>query len=194
MWQRNNGQAREELQIRFTGYLIQAVKRTRRDYLNMLNQYSNSEILTDTTYTTGQTLEQEVTEHLPLWDVIESNALFYALKRLNERERYVFLSHVLDNCPFDLIGVRLGLTYKGAAAVYYRAVQKLRKSIEGVENMIFEQLLFQAKEGDLESITDILNMYRPLLLKYSVIDGRLDEDLYQEQCITLMRAIKLFRI
>ena len=53
--------------------------------------------------------------------------------------------------------------------------------------MIFEQLLFQ-------SITDILNMYRPLLLKYSVIDGRLDEDLYQEQCITLMRAIKLFRI
>lgn len=133
MWQRNNGQAREELQIRFTGYLIQAVKRTRRDYLNTLNQYSNSEILTDTTYTTGQTLEQEVTEHLPLWDVIESNALFYALKRLNERERYVFLSHVLDNCPFDLIGVRLGLTYKGAAAVYYRAVQKLRKSIEGVE-------------------------------------------------------------
>ena len=26
--------------------------------------------------------------------------------------------------------------------------------------MIFEQLLFQAKEGDLESITDILNMYQ----------------------------------
>ena len=137
---RNNGQIEEELQIRFTGYLIQAVKRTRRDYLNMLNQYSNSEILTDTTYTTGQTLEQEVTEHLP--ECAEEcvyvrqcarNALFYALKRLNERERYVFLSHVLDKCPFDLIGVRLGLTYKGAAAVYYRAVQKLRKSIEGVE-------------------------------------------------------------
>ena len=69
---RNNGQIEEELQIRFTGYLIQAVKRTRRDYLNMLNQYSNSEILTDTTYTPGQTLEQEVTERLPLWDVIES--------------------------------------------------------------------------------------------------------------------------
>lgn len=33
--------------------------------------------------------------------------------------------------------------------------------------MIFEQLLFQAKEGDLESITDILNMYRPLLIRYN---------------------------
>ena len=132
MWQRNNGQIEEELQIRFTGYLIQAVKRTRRDYLNTFNQYSNSEILTDTTYTTGQTLEQEVTEHLPLWDVIESNALFYALKRLNERERYVFLARVLDKRPFDVIGVQLGLSYKGAAAVYYRVIRKLKKSIEGV--------------------------------------------------------------
>ena len=107
MWYRSNGQIEEELQIRFTGYLIQAVKRTRRDYLNTLNQYSNSEILTDTTYTTGHTLEQEVTEHLPLWDVIESNALFYALKRLNERERYVFLAHVLDDCPWCKAGLDL---------------------------------------------------------------------------------------
>ena len=60
--------------------------------------------------------------------------------------------------------------------------------------MIFEQLLLRAKQGDPKSVADILNMYQPLLLKYSVIDDRLDEDLYQEQCITLMRAIKLFRI
>ena len=60
--------------------------------------------------------------------------------------------------------------------------------------MIFEQLLLQAKQGDPKSIADIFNMYQPLLLKYSVIDDRLDEDLYQEQCITLIRAIKLFRI
>ena len=60
--------------------------------------------------------------------------------------------------------------------------------------MNFEQLLLRAKQGDPKSIDDILNMYQPLLLKYSVIDDRLDEDLYQEQCITLIRAIKLFRI
>lgn len=34
----------------------------------------------------------------------------------------------------------------------------------------------------------------PLLLKYAVTNGRLDEDLYQELCITLVRAIELFRI
>lgn len=37
-------------------------------------------------------------------------------------------------------------------------------------------------------------MYRPMLIRYAIINGRLDEDLYQELCITLMRAIKLFKI
>ena len=55
--------------------------------------------------------------------------------------------------------------------------------------MTFEQMLRRAKGGDQEAITRILLMYRPLLLKYAVINGRLDEDLYQELCITLMRAI-----
>ena len=60
--------------------------------------------------------------------------------------------------------------------------------------MTFEQMLLRAKAGDHEAITSILLMYRPLLLKYAVINGRMDEDLYQELCITLMRAIDLFRI
>ena len=46
--------------------------------------------------------------------------------------------------------------------------------------MTFEQMLRRAKGGDQEAITSILLMYRPLLLKYAVINGRLDEDLYQE--------------
>ena len=132
MWQRNNGRAEEELQIKFTGYLIQAVRRTQRDYLRALCKYGENEILTEVFCAVSQTLEQEVMERLPLWENIESGALLYALKQLDERERYVFLAHVLDKRPFDVIGVQLGLSYKGAAAVYYRAIQKLKKSIEGV--------------------------------------------------------------
>ena len=135
MWQRNNGQAREELQIRFTGYLIQAVRRTQRDYLRALCKYGENEILTEVFCAVSQTLEQEVMERLPLWEKIESSALLYALKQLDERERYVFLARVLDKRPFDVIGVQLGLSYKGAAAVYYRAIRKLKKSIEGGERI-----------------------------------------------------------
>ena len=58
--------------------------------------------------------------------------------------------------------------------------------------MTFEQMLRRAKAGDHEAITSILLMYRPLLLKYAVINGRLDEDLYQELCIVFMRCIDRF--
>ena len=91
--------------------------------------------MTDTIFAVSQTLEQEVMERLPLWEKIESSALLYALKQLDERERYVFLARVLDKRPFDVIGVQLGLSYKGAAAVYYRAIRKLKKSIEGGERI-----------------------------------------------------------
>ena len=60
--------------------------------------------------------------------------------------------------------------------------------------MNFECLLLSAKAGNEDAITAILQMYRPLLLKYAIIDGVLDEDLYQELSIIVLKAISLFRI
>lgn len=60
--------------------------------------------------------------------------------------------------------------------------------------MNFECLLLSAKAGNENAITTILQMHRPLLLKYAIIDGVLDEDLYQELSIILLKAIKLFKI
>ena len=60
--------------------------------------------------------------------------------------------------------------------------------------MNFECLLLSAKAGNEDAITAILQRYRPLLLKYAIIDGVLDEDLYQELSIILLKAIKLFKI
>jgi len=60
--------------------------------------------------------------------------------------------------------------------------------------MNFECLLLSAKAGNENAIMTILQMYRPLLLKYAIIDGVLDEDLYQELSIILLKAIKLFKI
>lgn len=60
--------------------------------------------------------------------------------------------------------------------------------------MNFECLLLSAKAGNEDAIMAILQMYRPLLLKYAIIDGVLDEDLYQELSIILLKAISLFRI
>lgn len=58
--------------------------------------------------------------------------------------------------------------------------------------MNFKELLLQAKFGDRTATTELLMLYQPLLLKGSIIDGILDEDLYQELCIVFMRCIDRF--
>ena len=40
---------------------------------------------------------------------------------------------------------------------------------------------------------EILNMYRPLIMKESIVNGLFDEDLFQEQCIILNKCIKKFK-
>ena len=52
---------------------------------------------------------------------------------LTERERYILLAHVLDERDFTALAGELGLGYKGTAAIYYRAVQKVRRSMGGGE-------------------------------------------------------------
>ena len=58
--------------------------------------------------------------------------------------------------------------------------------------MNFKELLLQAKFGDRTATTELLMLYQRLLLKESIIDGILDEDLYQELCIVFMRCIDRF--
>ena len=60
--------------------------------------------------------------------------------------------------------------------------------------MRFEELLICAKLGDEYAKRQLLDMYRPMLVKASLISKRLDEDLYQDLCLTLMKCIEQFII
>lgn len=58
----------------------------------------------------------------------------------------------------------------------------------------FEKLLLDARNNDHESIILILEMYRPLLMKYAKSSGNFDEDLYQELVCTVLKSIIKFPI
>lgn len=60
--------------------------------------------------------------------------------------------------------------------------------------MNFEQLLRQAKEGDVRAREEIFRMYRPLLVKHSMDNNVFDEDLFQELSAILLQCIKKFSI
>lgn len=60
--------------------------------------------------------------------------------------------------------------------------------------MKFEELLICAKLGDDNARQELLEMYRPMLVKASIINGSFDEDLYQELCVVLVKSIAKFVI
>lgn len=63
----------------------------------------------------------------------------------------------------------------------------------GINRMSFDELLYRAKAGDMDAKAEIFAMYRPLLIKYSLVNRRFDEDLYQELAAELMKCIRYFR-
>ena len=59
--------------------------------------------------------------------------------------------------------------------------------------MDFKSLLLSAKLGDTAAFENLFLMYRPLLLKESVVEGKFDEDLFRELCIVFVRCVYRFR-
>ena len=60
--------------------------------------------------------------------------------------------------------------------------------------MNFERLLLKAKEGNADAVLKILEIYKTLLIKNPIVNGRFDEDLYQELVSTLLQCIQRFQI
>ena len=60
--------------------------------------------------------------------------------------------------------------------------------------MNFKELLLRAQAGDQRAQEKLLSLYQPLLMKESVINVIVDEDVYHELCITLLTCIKRFKV
>ncbi|MDO4274864.1 MAG: helix-turn-helix domain-containing protein [Eubacteriales bacterium] len=58
--------------------------------------------------------------------------------------------------------------------------------------MKFEETLQRAKEYDKKAMLQIVEMYRPLMIKYSKVHEVFDEDLYQEHVYTMLKCIRTF--
>ena len=59
--------------------------------------------------------------------------------------------------------------------------------------MNIKDLLILVKLGDRSAMETLLETYRPLILKASIIDGEFDEDLFQELQIIFMHCVQAFR-
>lgn len=60
--------------------------------------------------------------------------------------------------------------------------------------MNFERLLTEAKNGNENAVMQIVEMYKPALLKNSMIHNKFDEDLYQQLTGIVLKCIQTFQI
>lgn len=119
MFKRNNGKGINAVQNKFTALLKTALRNRRIDYILQQKRYYN-EISLDEYIIADKTDDFIQT-------IIDLDVVKIALKTLNERERKIVLAHILEDKNFADIGLEFGLTYKGTATVFYRAMTKLRE-------------------------------------------------------------------
>ena len=60
--------------------------------------------------------------------------------------------------------------------------------------MNFKDLLICAKDNESFAVAKIMDMYKPLMMKESIVNGIYDEDLYQEFLLILIGCIRKFQI
>lgn len=126
MYKRNEGLTdNDRLQNQFTAYLRHAVHNGRADYLSKKSIAWKTEIMLED-------MDYLLTEDSDfVLRVAEYDALRQALEKIKEQERYILLARVVEEKSFAEIAAEVDLSYKGAAAVYYRTLGKLRKILRG---------------------------------------------------------------
>ena len=135
MLRRNDGQGESNIvQNRFTSYLMIAVNRHRAAALQRRKDINVHELpLDDFLPFIEESMEDPQEQALNAYHQLEleDESLERAIKCLSERKKYVFFSQALQERTYKELAQDLNMGYKGVAAIYYRAVQKLRKEMGG---------------------------------------------------------------
>lgn len=117
-----------ELRGRFLGYLAVALRHHKKKYQDKNDTLKTREVSLEDTYKTALAIVASDTNLTFPMD-LENEDLIRAISCLSGREQYVLISRVLEDYPFKDIAETLHMSYKGAAAIYYRAVNKVKRNM-----------------------------------------------------------------
>jgi RNA polymerase sigma factor (sigma-70 family) len=134
MREHNNGAGESnDLQNRFTAYLITAVRRRKIQYFRSKSrQYKLYEMTLELQEQTEDDPEEpDMTAGLPLLDQLENVRLRQSLENAKERELYIFLAKALEGRSFAEIAAELGIGYNTTASIYYRMINRLIRELRG---------------------------------------------------------------
>lgn len=135
MRKQNDGKSADDiLQNQFTAYLVTAVKRRKALYARKKAQRQQTEgSLELYDFELSAQADTDLLTGLALLEQIENPRLYLALQEARERERYIFLTRILEERSFSELAEELGISYKATTHSYYRFIERLRKLMGGDE-------------------------------------------------------------
>ncbi len=133
MRKQNDGQSADDiLQNQFTAYLVTAVKRHKAHYARKKAQRQQIEAPLELHDFEPQS-EPDLLTGLALLEQIENPMLYLALQQARDRERYIFLTRILEERSFSDLAEELGISYKDTTNSYYLFIERIRKMMGGDE-------------------------------------------------------------
>lgn len=142
----------ESIQHRFTAYLVTSVTNQRIHYMERKCHQKEKEFLQmdllKVNYIDFETQlhafisEREAmasmdwTQFEAIMDLMESQRLIKAVRRLKEREKTLLFAKVYGELSFKQMGDLLRIKPKQAEMAYYYVVRKLRKELEAIRDEI----------------------------------------------------------
>lgn len=130
-WNSGKGES-NIMQNQFTRYLKTAIQRRKIDVLRERKKIYGHEYYEDTWQEIPDLITEDV--YFKFSTQFESIDLEQVLLQVEQRDRYIFYAHVLDERTFAELASELGMGYKGVAAAYYRVIRKIREKIRGDED------------------------------------------------------------
>lgn len=131
MWDYNDGTGESNiLQNQFTAYLVTAVRRKKKQYLQSKERQNHNELpLEQQSLAVIIFSSADIIAGLPLVDQIENIELQQALVKLDQRDLHILLAKALEGCTFVEIAAGLGLNYNTVATAYYRIIARIKKAL-----------------------------------------------------------------
>lgn len=134
MRKQNDGKSADDiLQNQFTAYLVTAIKRRKALYIRKKIQQQAESPLELCDFDMSLQADTDLLTGFSLLEQIENPMLHLALIQARERERYIFLTRILEERSFSELAEELGISYKATTHSYYRFIERIRKMMGGEE-------------------------------------------------------------
>lgn len=120
----------DAVRARFVKYVCESLSNRRVDFIQKRNAHQENELYweNENCLHFAKGLCTATDEYFPQY--LENERLARAIQILTSKERQVLILRCIQDLPFQQIADRLHLSYKGTAAIYYRAISKIRKRME----------------------------------------------------------------